>query len=338
MNNDSVVKDYFDLGNMPIKTYKNRYPNPVFLPKLVDLGLGIEVEVENVLGYSSEGSLWQSKEDSSLRNNGREFVTAAIQSQYAMDLLLDLKKRLNKDISFSPRTSIHVHVNCLNLTQDTITKLLLKYLVLERDVFNWVGRAREKSIYCVPMLDSFHAQYNLFKDKILGGDWYKYQALNLLSLQTLGTVEFRHMYGTLDENTLSAWIGIICELFNSVINREESVSELKDRICSLNSTSAYIQFYRDTLGPLGDVLYTGWENPSEGVRYIKSTYGNNPNLEKNSKYFLHHLNGINKRGLQKAAPVFFGPPGENLPNGWQIDTAILEAININADTDQPPQF
>jgi len=46
----------------------------------------------------------------------------------------------------------------------------------------------------------------------------KYSALNSNSLATFGTLEFRHMAGTVDINKISDWINILLQLKVAAIN------------------------------------------------------------------------------------------------------------------------
>ena len=67
------------------------------LPTLSDLPdpkavVGIEVEVENILSIDPNLTLgfWEIDEDSSLRNNGREFISKPISSQFVRPALIHL--------------------------------------------------------------------------------------------------------------------------------------------------------------------------------------------------------------------------------------------------------
>lgn len=182
-----------------------------------DRAIGIEVEVENItLNRHPHASVWIPKDDGSLRNNGREYITVPIPASGAPLALQDLLgNAFSKDCCFSPRTSIHVHVNMLDEVAATVEDSVLMYTLFEQAFYDFVGRGRIKNIYCVPLFDTSLLQ------QLAGGKvnafyaaqgWSKYTGLNIAPLMNLGTIEFRQMHGTFEVEKLSRWIRIICSL------------------------------------------------------------------------------------------------------------------------------
>lgn len=171
--------------------------------------IGIEVEVENVRRVGDGlSSVWQITEDGSLRNAGREFITFPIKAKYATHALDNLMNEgLSKDCSFSPRTSVHIHLNVQDLETAQVVDLTMLYTLFEEHLFRFVGRNRIRNPYCVPI-----TQTNLLSGLVRRGlstRWEKYAGFNLLPLLDKGTVEFRHMHGSPDVTKLSNWISLI---------------------------------------------------------------------------------------------------------------------------------
>jgi hypothetical protein len=178
--------------------------------------LGIEVEVENIpkscTKLLSDIGGWFEVEDGSLRNCGREYVSLPTRSSDVQEQLEQLFSILPKDRVFSPRTSVHVHLNMRMFNKDKLFSLVLAYLATEKLLFNWVGRNRLKNIHCVPLQDTQYTNLlaNYFIGKASSIAWCKYSALNFLPIkEQKGTIEFRHMYGTDDVPTLMQWVNYI---------------------------------------------------------------------------------------------------------------------------------
>lgn len=212
--------------------------------------LGIEVETENVLAFLEELSpFWQMIDDGSLRNRGKEFITIPTRAnriEQALTCLFD--QQLNKDIDFSDRTSIHVHLNVRTLTAKQLASLVLSYLVFEKVIFNWVGHSREHNIFCnplitVPEIDGLMTKLNHIRD---GFDWNKYCALNLAPIYNKGTIEFRHLYGTKDIQVLMTWINMILSL--KVFALKKDPNEVFKQIKNLNTESQYFVFASEIFG------------------------------------------------------------------------------------------
>jgi hypothetical protein len=234
--------------------------------------LGIEVEVENVQTYRRASPYWTVKEDGSLRNHGREFVTPPIRAWRVEHALYKLfNNELNSDIDFSERTSIHVHMNIRTLTIKQLEALVLTYIVFEKVLFNYVGEDRYNNIFCVPIVET-DIGYS-FRDLISQSNpntaWQKYTALNLLPIMQLGTIEFRHLGGTSDIETLMTWINMLLSLKKFALQKDPEY--IWNRIQTLNTTSEYRIFGEEVFGNLIQDLWNldYNENMSECITYIK---------------------------------------------------------------------
>lgn len=177
-------------------------------PKLI---AGVELEIEDVAGV--HGGLphgWKAEEDGSLRNHGTEYISPPLEASvipiHFNHIHEGLVSASGKANHFSDRTSIHVHVNCLDQTQDEVKSIVLWYALFEPLFFAMVDPSRSNNIHCVGLdQTSLSATYSrtlpIFVQK-----WSKYTALNLLPLSTQGTIEFRHMEGHNNIPRFTAWI------------------------------------------------------------------------------------------------------------------------------------
>lgn len=210
--------------------------------------MGIEVEVENLPDAPDCSPFWMRTEDGSLRNYGREYISLPLRAntiEYALRYLFENLKGHN--YKFSPRCSVHVHLNVRTMTPAQVYHLILVYLLFEKQIFNWVGHDRDMNIHCVPLYDTVLITH--LKDSLNGGFniWHKYTALNVLPIQKRGTIEFRHMHGTDDIEKLMTWINIILKLKMFVYRNDDIEASLK-RLFLLNSTSQYRQFAYNVFG------------------------------------------------------------------------------------------
>lgn len=234
------------------KAIEKIWSHPNTVKWATDEGMvGIEIEVENITSSVVLSPHWSSHEDGSLRNNGIEFVSIPLtikQIEPALsNLYLSLKEKNKPD--FSNRTSAHIHLNCRDLTQDEIYTLVLLYAVFEKHFYGFAGTKRMNSIFCVPLY-----RCNILsqaKDVIYGfsPNWHKYCGINILPLidnngeRGKGTIEFRHLYGTENIETIYAWINQILCLRKAC--KEIKLTELLDQIKTMNTTSEYLAlFYR----------------------------------------------------------------------------------------------
>jgi len=161
---------------------------------LVDapLYMGCEYEIENITSHGSAEEFLTIEQDGSLRNNGYEYITRP----HTLDDTLSGFTRLHETIGHGPdayteRTSIHVHVNCCNLTQLEVRNIVLLYALYEEAFFAMVSPARRDNIHCVALTETFLPSIYRTNCNTLLQRWHKYTALNLKPLSTQGTIELR---------------------------------------------------------------------------------------------------------------------------------------------------
>lgn len=224
--------------------------------------VGLELEIEgwrsSQIGAAVNGFAYHA--DNSLRNNGVEYVTAPTRIKHLSALLGDFYSTFKvTDVNYSERCSTHVHLNVCDMTLDQLACLCLVYQVFERMLFNFVGNDRDKNIFCVPWSQA-NVNVNLV-DLIKSGKWRdlqrwsKYTALNLLPVQTQGTVEFRHLHGTCSIPTIMQWVNLIGCMREWAM--AVPLEEATHRVTELNTTSAYEALLQSVFGNFSRALEVG---------------------------------------------------------------------------------
>lgn len=235
---------------------------PYDVPKLVcpmpALLYGLELEIEFAEDMSSVVNM-RSTEDGSLRNFGVEFITEPLdysRVMYTLNEFFTRNKVYFKGDNYSERTSIHVHVNCLNLTYQQVASVLLVYQVFESLLFRFIGHDRDKNIFCVPLSEcaiSYQAAENISNGNLQSvRRWMKYTALNLLPLETQGTIEFRHMEGNNNLERIGIWLRFIASIIKYAT--DYSYEEIKTSLSNLNTNSHYRNALQQVFGYDADVL------------------------------------------------------------------------------------
>jgi len=270
---DKLLKDYLGL-KMP-KVYQQNKGKEGVDPELL---YGVELEIEG-LNEDRQSHLvagLQYHEDGSLRNNGGEFVTIPMNYSNLEEVLRHFFN-VNKftEANYSERTSVHVHANCLDMTLNQISLVVMLYQVLEKVLFNFIKDERDKNIFCVPLSESVLTSRSLSDPEELvrmahPRRWRKYTALNLIPLSSLGTLEFRHMAGTNNVDRILTWANIIGCLFRFA--KQNNYEDVLKTIRGLNTTSAYGTFMMNVFpGDYYNLLAVGYfrEFLEEGVINMK---------------------------------------------------------------------
>lgn len=193
--------------------------------------VGIEVEVENQAHRRVTNPVWTRTEDGSLRNSGIEFISRPIRACHAPAALKHLfVGDFDEEYCFSPRTSVHVHLNMQDVDSAKVIDFIMVYSLFERCIYRFVGRGRWRNIYCTPITETSLLQ-NLATHGI-SSPWEKYTGLNILPLREHGTIEFRHMHGTFDTKKLCVWIDLITRLKAYVLKHK--TDEIRQTIINFN--------------------------------------------------------------------------------------------------------
>lgn len=259
-----------------------------------DIEVGIEVEVENHIMTHNPAPVWVSKGDGSLRNNGVEWITHPMAARWAPHALADLLgSALSKDCCFSPRTSIHVHLNMQSFEVSHVTDAVLLYTVFEPLFYKFTGRGRIKNIYCVPLMDtnlitSMNTQQLARSIEL----WSKYTGLNIMPIRELGTIEARHMHGTFDHRKIVIWIRLWTKLLEYV--RKTGTAAIRRMLLDLHQFTDYQQLLTSIWGTTDSMYlkYESWNDISRSVNVVKRAFLTNTQaaelqraVTKNSPYF-----------------------------------------------------
>lgn len=251
-----VVASWMTRKDMLDKLFPNAYSPYAGGIKDDKTFIGIEVEVEQLRHMRAEGwdHLWEMTEDGSLRNSGREFVSRAIKGEQIPYALITLAKCLEDTVEFSHRTSVHVHINIQDLTPEEIAKIILCYLTVEKQLFDFAGKVREKNIFCVPLYNLgmtdglFRSVMNLDTKqmKTLQSEHFRYSALNLEPVTKYGTLEFRHLGGTIDTTRIMLWINLLLDIKKYALSKD--MDSLIKEIIDLNTNSQYRAYLYRIIG------------------------------------------------------------------------------------------
>lgn len=231
---------------------------------------GMEVEVENVpdpVIRCQKQPYWIITTDNSLRDYGFEFITPPLRADQFEGALKQLNYSLPNNCRFTPRTSVHVHMNVRDLNIEQINSLILIYTVIEGVLFNWVG-TRKDNVFCIPIIDTDYVQnYITFVNdpRDMVESWNKYTAFNMQPVCTKGTVEFRHMYGTANVNVLLKWINILSKL--KQFAKKYTLMQVKSTILELNSNSQYEMFIDDVFEDYAEELKRTTPNLQESMQH-----------------------------------------------------------------------
>lgn len=252
MENTNRVSKYFSLPVLKLTELKARlasadakYQVNTFPIKQKKYLFGIEIEVENCYN-PLRGNYWTPTSDGSLRNHGVEYITPPLRLEQIEGALTEFQTLIPSDHSFSGRTSVHIHMNVRDLTISEIINLVTLYLVVERVLFKWVGHNRNNNPFCIPISDTNYYQqltHILQHPENIRSVWNKYSALNLVPITEKGTIEFRHLYGTANINTIMTWVNLLACLKDKA--RKYTLDQILDMIKPLNTSSAYHAFIND---------------------------------------------------------------------------------------------
>jgi len=190
-----------------------------------DVGIEIECEGKN-LGIVND-KYWKTEDDGSLRghypNERAEFVLKKpIGIEKVKEAVESLKEGLPEaKLNFSYRTSVHVHVNVQDLTNEELLNFMYIYLLLEEPLVNFCGRDRKGNRFCMRIQDAEGFVFTLarvFEGGIpvaLNGfneNDIRYSSMNIASLRKYGSIEFRAMRGNMDSDLIESWAQTLVNL------------------------------------------------------------------------------------------------------------------------------
>lgn len=210
----------------PAKEKNDMSPDSVgYYIKVATKGtFGIEIEVEGRNLLQAIAGKWTDKTDGSLRGESREYILRKpLDLDAAKEALVDLNKALTSNkavLDFSFRTSVHVHVNVLDMNKKTLHSFLYLSHLFENVLVNYSGTERTGNRFCLRCSDAEYKvgiMYDFLTQNGFRGlneDVIKYSAINIAPITTQGSVEFRSMRGTLDTAILYPWLDVLQNIRN----------------------------------------------------------------------------------------------------------------------------
>lgn len=187
--------------------------------------VGLEIEVEGALPEIRGDKYWKTVPDGSLRNGLEYIYRRPLPVSKVEDSILSLNKSLKEvraKVEFSFRTSVHVHVNCLEMEYQHVLNYIYIYLLLESLLVEYCGEGRKCNRFCLRLEDadgSIELLTPLFRStgtktalRSVANDQLRYASINVQALSKFGSLEFRAMRGTLDAKVLVPWVETLVHL------------------------------------------------------------------------------------------------------------------------------
>lgn len=249
------IRSPYFAKDVPVEELIKHYSKSIAaLPAVVNenVFVGIEVEVERCGPRDDPNGVWLYKSDGSLRNGGIEFISVPIRGKAIPASLVWLFKNLGTGYQFSPRTSIHIHMDVRHLTIQQLTGIILTYLAVEPLLYSFVRPDRAQNIYCVPLFQTelvnnlVHWMNGDFKSAQLGNS--RYAGLNLDAVRKFGTIEFRQLEGTDDKEKIITWLNLLFKIYE--YGSKNQLGDIIRHICELNTNSYYIDFLNNVFGSM----------------------------------------------------------------------------------------
>ena len=202
---------------------------------------GIEIEAEGRNMVPIDSRYWKTEQDGSLRgafpDRAAEYVLkkpiTLEQVEPALDELIIAEANAVFDFSF--RTSVHIHVNVQDLTEDQLITMIYTYLLIEEPMMNYCGRDRKGNRFCLRVVDADNI-VDVLNDAFINGidnimrvdqNAIRYSSINIGALQKYGSLEFRGMRGNMDKDVLLKWINALGNLKDYAIKAGNPKEVLK---------------------------------------------------------------------------------------------------------------
>jgi hypothetical protein len=185
-----------------------------------DIGLEIEMEGRNLPLGALPPKDWVMHQDGSLRGESAEYVFNGPKTRDATENALNELKMFLKGstLAFSPRTSVHVHVNATTMPILHVYNMICLYLLVEDVLIQFSGPERESNLFCLRFKDA-EALLQMVTDGLENEQYLwnfdennRYSSLNLSALRKFGSVEFRSMRGNLDKAFIMQWVDVLLRL------------------------------------------------------------------------------------------------------------------------------
>lgn len=220
------------------------------------LAVGIEVELEHVLGHNLyELSGWTVHSDMSLRD-GMEFVFAGPGQGDTVGRRIDTLSSALTEFQVTSRTSTHVHVDMSWSTTEHLRTLFFFMYAFDEVLFELFDPGRKWCGYCCTLAemepDKLHAVIASIADperctllNVLQRqrNQDRYYGFNIQALTRHSTVEFRHFPGGI----LGDHLGEVVRLVTNIVLNTNGVS-LDDLHSAVESAEGVEDLLRKVLG------------------------------------------------------------------------------------------
>lgn len=200
--------------------------------------IGLEIECEGQNLYPIEGPIWKSEHDGSLRE-GIEYVLKvpvnADTIENCVKTLIEFCKEQGTKLSFTHRTSVHVHVNVSEMDIYDLKKFVYVSYFLDV-IFSRIGEREIKgNRFALRLSDAYgalqHISYFLNNSVVPNENDAKYSSVNICPINKYGSVEFRSMHGNMNPERIGNW----CKLLWGVREQSKSFKSMKeifDMVCN----------------------------------------------------------------------------------------------------------
>lgn len=205
-------------------------------------GVEIEIEGRNLRKglHTPPREFWQIENDGSLRN-GMEFKFRQPQNfSESLSRVQEYEDFLSSTTSVaSPRTSVHIHVNVQDLTNEQLKSFIWLSVAMEPVILRFCTELRNHNGYCIPV----HKSRNLVKmwreffaaiDKNniryiteAVAQMPKYAAVGGYRLRDLGTIEFRMFPGCTYAPKITWYLQILRSIYETA--QQYTVKQLQDK-------------------------------------------------------------------------------------------------------------
>lgn len=232
----------------------------IFHLQAVNGDAGIEIEVEGRKLPAHLEKYWRVEHDGSLRGpENREYVMrnpgCLTKVANALRYLDESYQDCDSEVHETVRAGVHVHINCQELTMTQVYSFITAYLIIEELMVEFCGEHRQGNLFCLRASDAEYLP--LFLAKIAKGqnwralvtDKVRYASINVKSLGTYGSLEFRAMRGTRDLDVIKTWTEMLLNLREFAVKYPSPVEVVGD----ISRLGPY-EFVRMALGQHADLV------------------------------------------------------------------------------------
>lgn len=233
---DQKVKEYFATNNTS-----------------GDIGIEIEMETTSPLNFEPFVEHWNFENDGSLRGFGTEFVLKKPIPIKSVKTVMDKTRSSLKDhgveIVDTVRAGIHIHINMQKYKLKDVLKFLTCYYAMETALTNYCGRGRQGNLFCLRARDAAYA-ISLLESAVQAEDFYmlqtnqlRYSAMNLQSLFSFGSLEFRALATTPNLEKVEE----VVEILSRIRDYSTKIDDCWDNISMISGMGPY-EWIRGIIG------------------------------------------------------------------------------------------